>query len=159
MNRIVKIILGLVAAIVLAGLSGGVGYTLGQQAGAERSAKLEQFIAERLAGGASGTASFTPGAFSRQGNSSGGGNPTGGPMLAGRGLTGVVGKVSDDSIELTLRNQVLTVTLTAQTLIYTSAPATRADLKPGDTVMVTGDSASDGALTARSIQVMASAQP
>ena len=75
-------------------------------------------------------------------------------MMASRGMTGVVSKVSDTSVEITLRNQPSTIVINAQTLIYTSAAGSRADLKPGDTIVVTGERAADGTLSATSILIM-----
>lgn len=159
MNRTVRIILGIAGVLVLMGAAGGVGFALGHQAGAASArARLEQFIAERTGGTASGQM------FPRQGNFPGGGQfvrgtPAPGQMQMRGGLTGVIDRVTDDSIQITLRNQTFTVKLDNQTQIYKNTAGALADLKPGETVLITGENAADGTLTARSIQIVATPAP
>ncbi len=161
MNKTVKIILGIVLVLVLMGATGAGGYILGQQAGNARSAKLEQFISERM-GNSQGTMPFASGDSPRpsQGGAFGGGNQAGGGQTpTGQGMTGVISSVSDDSIEITLRNQPLTVKLSDQTTVNTSAAGSRADLKPGETIIITSERSADGTLTASSIQIVATSTP
>lgn len=159
MSRTVRIILGFAGVVVLMGAAGGVGFALGHQAGAASArAQLEQFIAERSGGTVGG--SMLP----RQGDVNGGGQfvrgtPAPGQMQMRGGLTGVIDKVTDDSVQVTLRNQTFTVRLNSQTQIYKNTNGTLADLEPGGTILITGENAADGSLTARSIQIVATPAP
>ncbi len=159
MNRTVKIILAIGVVLVLMGASGGAGYALGLRTGTARAqATVQQFINERMGGSAQGTQPFF-----RQGQGGlFGGTPSPNRQMAGAvggGLSGVVDKVSEDTIEITMRDQTFAIRLTDQTQIRKSTEGSRADLKAGDTVVITGERAADGTLTARSIQIMTLPNP
>ncbi len=145
MNRTVQIILGILVVVVVAGGSfyGGMVYGKSQVPTFPNAALRGQ-------GGAGG---FVPGGQATGGQAQGG-------AAARQGAQGggfVIGQIEE------LGNGVLTitdtsgkqtrVTVTDTTLIEKNASVTLADLKKGETVMVSGATGTDGTITARSVQV------
>jgi len=137
MNRVMKISLSVLMLVLVAGGSfyGGLVYGKGQALVAE------------------------PGA---RGGFPGGGMPPAGQ--AGQGATGAaaqggmlfgeIKQIADGTLVVSDSNGKQTqVHVTDTTLVQKQAAVTVADLKQGETVMVSGSQASDGSITARSVQV------
>jgi hypothetical protein len=133
MNRTVQIVLGIVILVVVAAGSfyGGTVYGQGQ-AQAQLAARRQDF-------GQGGQA---------QG---GAGQRMGGP---GGMVFGQIEEVGDGFLVITDNNGKQTqVRVTDTTLIEKNASVSLADLKQGETVIVSGATGSDGSITARSVQV------
>jgi hypothetical protein len=97
------------------------------------------------------------------GNPAGGQNPSGqggGNAAAsaneppGRAVVGTVSRVENNQLVVTTPQGQATVTLSEQTTIQRAVPATVADLKPGERVLVTARPGSDGSLTALGVQII-----
>ncbi len=141
MNRVVKIVLGvlLVAAIAAGSFYGGMVYGQAQDPEQTALAVPEGFAAQR---GAGDRGEMPPaGAFG---------------AIRGQGgmLAGQIVSVGDGV--LTLEDdggQQIQVHVTDTTLIQKQAEVTLADLAEGETVLVSGSQGTDGSLTARMVQV------
>jgi hypothetical protein len=130
MNRITKVVLGvLLVALVGAGcFYGGTLYGKGQ--------------AQPALPGAPGQAGTPPG-----GNGQASGTQAG--MLMGQ-----IETIGDGTLTMTNQNGSRTVVnVTDTTLIQKQASVALGDLQVGETVVVSGSSASDGSITARMVQV------
>lgn len=139
MNRTVKIVLGVVLVLAVAGGSFVGGMAVGKS---QARASLPSFDA---AGGPPGMVVQGSG---RPAGQSGAGSTRGG-MLAGE-------IVSIDAGVLTLKDQSgeqVQVHVTDTTLIQKQADVTIDDLEAGETVFVSGTRGDDGSYTARSVQV------
>lgn len=141
MNRTVRIILGVVALLAVAGGSffGGTLYGKNQT----QSAFVDVGQADGFPGGAQG-----------------GARPNGQGMRGGQGavqgglLVGQIQEIGDGVMVITGTDGKQTqVKVTDTTLIEKQASVTLADLETGETVMVSGSKADDGSITARSVQV------
>jgi hypothetical protein len=142
MNRTVQIVLGIVILVVVAAGSfyGGTVYGQGQ-AQAQLAARRQGFDQGGVGQGfgQSGQAQF------------GAGQRTGGP---GGMVFGQIEQVGDGLLVITDNNGKQTqVRVTDTTLIEKNASVSLADLKQGETVIVSGATGSDGSITARSVQV------
>jgi hypothetical protein len=132
MNRVVKIVLAVFVVVVVAAGSfyGGVVYGKGQAGGASSAQ--------------TGTAGSPPGQ-----------RPVGTPP-AGQGgmLLGQIQAIDNEGFTVTdSSGKQVQVHVTDTTLIQEQASVSLANLQQGDTVMVSGTQASDGSITARSVQV------
>ncbi len=137
MNKAVKIILGIVIALAVAGGSFYGGTVYGKS---QAQAELQ----ERFAAGRTGT--FPSGQATGQGN---GTRTNQGSMLVGEIKT-----VNADSLVITDRdNNEITVKATDTTLIEKNMSVKVTDLAAGETVVISGNKAADGTITARSLQV------
>lgn len=85
------------------------------------------------------------------------GQPTGGdPAQAGtRAVTGAVTRIEGNQIILVTPQGPMTVTVGDATTVQRSVPASFADVKAGDRLLVTTRQAPDGSLTAVGIQIVA----
>lgn len=137
MNKTVKIILGVVIVLAIAGGSFFGGTVYGKsQAQADLQA---QFAAGR-------TGTFPGGQATGQGN---GTRTNQGSMLVGEIKT-----VNADSLVITDRdNNEITVKVADTTLIEKNMSVKVTDLAEGETVVISGNKAADGTITARSLQV------
>ncbi len=74
---------------------------------------------------------------------------------AGRGnlLAGVIEKVEGNTLTIRTPQGTSTVNLAADTEIRQTVPAQTADLKPGQTVTVTGTTGADGSMQARTVTI------
>lgn len=135
MNRTVQIALGAVIIVIgcAASFYGGMMYGKGQS----------QNIASAAATGA-------PAAQGQNGQRANGTGGPGGGMLSGQVQTVANGVLTivDSSGKLT------DITVTDTTLIQKQASVPLTDLQKGESVLVSGNQASDGSVTARSVQVM-----
>jgi hypothetical protein len=136
MNRTVKIILGIVVLLLVAGGSffGGTVYGKGQAQTALAARRQGGFT------GANGAGQGQPGANARPG----------GPG----GIFGQIDSIGDGVLVIKDNNGKQTqVKVTDTTLIEKQAAVKLTDLAPGETVIVSGSTAADGSITARSVQV------
>ncbi len=135
MNRTVKIILGIVVLLLVAGGSffGGMVYGKGQEQAA---------LATRRGAftGANGAGQGQPGANARPGGQG--------------GMFGQIDSIGDCVLVIKDNNGKQTqVKVTDTTLIEKQASVKLTDLTTGETVIVSGSTAADGSVTARSVQV------
>ena len=149
MNRTLSIVLG---SIVVLALIGGAFYG-GTLYGKQQAQTA--FTARRNFGGANGGAfpgadlSGTPQPGQRGGFIGGGAGGTG-----GGGTFGQIEEINGDTLVVTGANgQKTSVIITDTTLIEKYASVKVADLQPGETVIVSGNSNTVGSITARSVQV------
>lgn len=136
MNRILKIVLAVVGAVVLgvACFYGGMVYGQSQSASARTQAG-------RFGNGQGGYV-FQGRGGNGQGNAQGGGG------------FGQITEIGDGYMVIADNNGNQTrVTVTDTTLIEKNASVELTDLSTGETVMVSGSTASDGSITARNVQV------
>lgn len=135
MNRIAKIILGIVILLAVAGGSFFGGTVYGKNRAQATFATLRQ-----------------RGAFT--GNLPEGASPGAGQRAAlGGMLVGQIQEIGNGVMIVSDMNGKQTrVTVTDTTLIEKQASVTLADLAVGETVMVSGSQAADGSITARSVQ-------
>lgn len=141
MNRTVRIILGIVVLLLVAGVSfyGGTVYGKNQEQAA---------LAARRQGALAGAGAN--GQFPGQGQS--GANARAGGQ--GGMLFGQIENIGDDTLVVKDNNGKQTqVKVTDTTLIEKQASVKLADLAEGETVMVSGSQGTDGTITARSVQV------
>jgi hypothetical protein len=133
MNRVVRILLGVVILVVAVGASfyGGMVYGEGRAQSARTGGG-------RFNGG-------TPGAFN---------NGQGGQGQRGGGVFGQISQIGDGYLVVTGNNGNQTkIVVTDTTLIEKNASVKLTDLATGDSVIVSGSQGSDGTFTARSVQV------
>ncbi len=136
MNRIVQIVLGLVILIIVAGGSFYGGMLYGQSQG-----QTSRTSGARFANGQGGY----PGQGNGQGQRGFG---------QGGGVFGQISEIGTGYMVVTDNNGKQTkVQVTDTTLIEKNASVKLTDLAQGETVMVSGSQASDGTVTARSVQV------
>ena len=136
MKRTVWIILGIVVLLLVAGGSffGGTVYGKSQAQAA--------LVARRQGGvgGATGTGQGQPGANGRTGGQG--------------GIFGQIVSIGDGALVIKDNNGKQTpVKVTDTTLIQKQATVKLTDLATGETVIVSGSTATDGTVTARSVQV------
>jgi len=138
MRKVAFIVGGAVIILIVAGgaFYGGMMYERSQQASIR-----SRFFAER--GGLPG-GTPQPGA----------GNVPQGQAGFGRGASGTVKSIQGDTLLLSTAQDVTTVILNDQTGIRKTVAGQIADLQPGQRVVVTGDRAQDGTITATSIQIL-----
>ena len=147
MNRVVKIVLGviLVAAIAAGSFYGGMVYGQGQ---AQASFPVPgSDMGDWVASGQGMPAGMSQGM-------SGASDPRGSGNARGGMLSGEI--VSIDDGHLTVKDssgQEIQVLVTDSTLIQKQADVTVADLAEGETVIVSGSQGTDGSITARMVQV------
>ena len=147
MNRTVKIVLGVLVAVVIAAgcFYGGVAFGQNRaQATATASGNAQGLR------GAPGQAGMMPPGQASTDN----GQITG---LSGGMLFGQIQAIGDG--ELTIKDesgQQILVYVTDTTLIQKQAEVTVADLQEGETVVVSGSQGTDGSITARMLQVSSS---
>lgn len=128
---------------------GAMGYFSGQALGVrqgieQRTQAASQFMSER--GGA--------GQSSAQGAAPGGQSSAPGGFGSGRGgMAGTVSAVSGDTVTLGTRDgQTVTVRLVADGAVHKQVDGSLADIKPGDTIVATGQQSGD-TFEATSIQI------
>jgi len=137
MNRTVKIILGIVIALALAGGSffGGTVYGKSQ---------AQADLQTRFAAGRTGA---FPGGLAQ-------GQANGTRTNQGSMLIGEIKSVTADTLIVTDRdNNKITVKVADTTLIEKNMSVKVTDLAAGETVVISGNKAADGTITARSLQV------
>jgi Domain of unknown function (DUF5666) len=140
MNRTLTIVLAVVVLLAVAGGSfyGGSLYGRSQAQATLSAARQGGFGG---AGNSGANAQGTPGA--RRAGVQGGGF-----------VTGQIDQVADGSLTLTDNNGKQTkVLVTNTTLIQKQASVALTDIKQGETVVVSGNTGTDGSITARSVQV------
>ena len=133
MNRVVKIVLGVVILLAALGASfyGGMVYGEGRAQSARAGGG-------RFTGG-------TPGGFN---------NGQGGQGQRGGGVFGQISEIGNGYLVVTDNNGNQTkIIVTDTTLIEKNASVKLTDLATGDSVIVSGSQGSDGTYTARSVQV------
>lgn len=148
MNKAAAIILGVVLVLAVAGGSfyGGMVYGKAQQLVSPAGVLPFQGAAPGAVDG--DAAGIVPG----QGRSFGRGQ--GGTPIAGGLQMGTVKEIADGVLIMTDANgKEIRVKVTDTTLIEKNASVKVTDLEPGETLMVSGSTGSDGTVTARSIQV------
>jgi hypothetical protein len=147
-------IIAVVVAIVLVAGAGFGGYVYGVSQGkAQANSVREQFIRERFGQG-------TPGAQGGQvvtgGQGAQGGQngqfPAAGTFI-GRGNVGTIKSITGNTVVISTAEKELSVEVSDQTRITTSAQVKVSDLKVGDRIVVAGQTTGDK-VTANSIQVM-----
>jgi len=136
--------IGIVIVIVIV-VAAGVGfgaYTMGKSAGQQQALQARTaFLQARGFGGATGAATGGQGA------------------AAGRNFdpnnfaSGQVKTISGNTIELSTATSVVTVQLSAQTIISKTVNGTVSDIQPGERITIQGTRASDGTLQAQSVQI------
>jgi hypothetical protein len=139
MNRTVRIILGIVVLVLVAGASfyGGTVYGKSQAQAALAARRQGAFPGA----GANGQFTGQPGPNGRTGGQGG--------MLFGQ-----IKEIGEGALTVTDNNGKETkVTVTDTTLIEKQASVKLTDLAQGETVMVSGSQGTDGTITARSVQV------
>ncbi|MCX6031661.1 MAG: DUF5666 domain-containing protein [Chloroflexi bacterium] len=144
MNQAVKIVIGVVVVLAVAGGSfyGGMVYGKSQVPTFPNAALRGQ-------GGAGG---FVPGGQAAAGQAQAG--ATGRQGAQGGFVIGQIEELGNGVLTITDTNGKQTrVTVTDTTLIEKNASVTLADLTKGETVMVSGATGTDGTITARSVQV------
>ncbi len=142
MNRTTRIILSIVALIAVAagGFVGGMFYGKGQ-------------AQSRFVAGAPGGAFFGGAPNGQSGRTAGQGTANG-AANRGSGVFGEIQQVGDGLLVIKDQNGKETqVKVTDTTLIEKNASVALSDLKAGETVIVSGSKGTDGAITARSVQV------
>jgi len=135
MNRTARIILGIVILVLVAGAAfyGGMVYGKSQAQAA--------FTARRQGGFTGANGQGLPGA-------------TGGASGRGGMLFGQIKEIGDGALTVTDNNgKESKVKVTDTTLIEKQASVKLNDLAPGETVMISGSTGTDGTITARSVQV------
>ena len=141
MNRTVGIIVGIIVLVLVAGGSffGGTLYGKNQ---------AQTALAARLPGGFPGIEEN--GQLPGQGRL--GANARAGAL--GGMLAGQIKEIGDGTLTVTDNNGKETkVAVTDTTLIEKQASVELTDLTPGETVMISGSTGTDGTITARSVQV------
>jgi hypothetical protein len=104
-----------------------------------------------VGGGQAGGAPGAQPAGGAPGGQASGGDPTQG---ANRALTGAVTRIEGNQIVLTTPQGEATVRVGEGTTVQRSVPASLADLKAGDRLLVTTRQGPDGALTAIGVQIV-----
>jgi hypothetical protein len=132
----------LVVVVAFAAAAGGFLY--GRNVGQTQAQATRQRFFEDRFGTATGQ-----GASPAQG----GGQPGTG-VLVGGGTVGVVKSVNGNTIEISTRDAVVTVTLDSQTVIEKSVAGTLADIQEGQRVTVVGSSQGENKIAARRIQLI-----
>jgi hypothetical protein len=134
MNRTLRVILGIVVLVVVAGGSFYGGTVYGQN-------QVQAAFAARRQGAFPFPGGTPEGAFAGQGQ-------------RGGTVFGQIAEIGDGVLVVTDNNGKQTqVHVTDTTLIEKNASVPLADLKTGETVIVSGSQDADGSITARSVQV------
>ena len=142
-----KIIFGIIGALVLLAAAGVGGFVEGKTYQSNQANQIRnQFLRSRgLDPNSANTAGGTGRGFS------------GG---FGGGVSGQIKSVQGNTIQVnTANNNVTTVDLTANTRIEKSSLGTAADLKPGEQIFARGQSDANGTVTANQIQIVSSGAP
>jgi len=138
MNKVVKIVLGVVLVLAVAGGSFYGGTVYG------KSQLQAQFTAGR-AGGFPGQGGFTARTGTQNGQAGG---------ARGNMLFGTIKTVNADGLVVTDQNKNdINVKIAGTTLIEKNMTVKVTDLAEGETVIISGNKADDGTITARSLQV------
>lgn len=143
-----KIVFGIIGAIVLLAAAGYGGFVEGKTYQSNQANQIRnQFLRSRGLNPNSADAS--------------GGNASGGFAGGfGGGVSGQIKSVQGNTIQVnTANNNVTTVDLTANTRIEKSSQGTAADLKPGEQIFARGQSDTNGTVTANQIQIVSSGAP
>jgi hypothetical protein len=144
MNRIVKIVLGVVLVLAIAAGSFYGGMLYGQnQAEAQPQAQAGLAVPEGMVVRGSGDPGQVPPGGAPGGNRRQGGMLVGEITVIGDGVL----TLEDES------GEEVQVYVTDTTLIQKQADVTIADLEEGETVFVSGSRGDDGSVTARMVQV------
>jgi hypothetical protein len=145
-----QIVLTVILVVVAAGITGGVGYSLGTQNGLTQAQSIQaEFFRQRTSGqGSTGAPTGQQGQTAQTGQ----GQPGQGGALGQRGgIAGTVKSVEGNVIQLTGQDgNTLKVQVDDRTMIQRNG--TLADIRASTRITVTGDSVS-GTVTARLIQV------
>jgi hypothetical protein len=145
-----SVLLGLVAVFGLGlGLAFGGGVLYGRTTAAPAP------TAATVAAAPSGSLGAFGGAGGAGALGGSGGAGAGQAGAAGRGnlLAGVIEKVEGNTLTIRTPQGTSTVNLAADTEIRQTVPAQTADLKPGQTVTVTGTTGADGSMQARTVTI------
>jgi type II secretory pathway pseudopilin PulG len=155
------ILIGLVVVIVAAAAAAG-GFLYGTSVGEARANQVRQnFFSQRAAQGTQGGQGFSgQGGAGGQGFSGQGGAGGQGFFDQGnrQGTVGVVKSINGNTMEVSTRDSVVTVTLTDQTTVEKQATGSLSDIKTGERVVVVGNQDSGGTVTAQSVQLMPQTQ-
>lgn len=139
LRRLATPMLGGAVALLLAGAAGG--YLLGSRGVGAASTNMVSPAAEGSYdpySGAGPCGRCGPGGFGR----------------GGRGATGTIDSVNGSTITLTTRNgRKIAVTAPGTVTVTLRTPGSVADLKPGQSVVISGQRAADGSITANRIDV------
>lgn len=143
-----KIVLWIIGALALLAIGAGAGFVEGKAYQSNQANQIRsQFFRAR---------GLNPNGADAAGGNTGGGFAGG----FGGGVAGQIKSVQGNTIELnTANNNVTTVDLTANTRIEKSSQGTAADLKPGEQLVVRGQSDSNGTYTANQIQIVSNGAP
>jgi hypothetical protein len=151
-----KKILIIPGALLLAVLIAAGSFWGGMQYQSTRSAQAQANFFNARGGLPQGTGQFPGGGqFPGDGQPNGGQVPDGGlGFPGGRGTTGKVRAIDGNILTLSTPQDVTTVNVSGATQIQKSTSGTAADLEPGTRVMVTGETNSDGTVTANRITIL-----
>ena len=140
--RKAAIVLAIIGAIL--GVAFGVGVAYGRGSPKTVDSGMSQAQIQQLLG-LGGGASLT-------GGGSGFGGAGGGSFTSALGgTTGVITAMTDTSITIETRQGTHTVNLSPTTAVQTYAKTDAAALKPGDIIIVGGDTAADGSIAATAV--------
>ena len=144
LRRLATPMLAGAVALLLAGAAGG--YLLGSRGAGTASTNVVSPAAE----GSSSTGSFDP----YSGAAPCGRCGPGGFGRGGRGAVGTIDSVNGTTITLTTRNgRKINVIAPGAVTVTVRSPGSVADLKPGQSVVVSGQRGADGSITANRIDV------
>jgi len=152
-TKLPKLTLALSAGVLIA--AGFVGGVLAQKhygtaSGGAGRAALASTFAGRGAGAGTGTGAAGRGGFGGFSGGGGGGAATGG--FAGSSITGSITVVSGDTLYVTsTTGTVYTVKTSGTTTVKLSSSGSLSQLKPGQTVTISGAQGSGGTVTATTI--------
>ena len=144
-----KVIIGLVAAVVLAAVGGGA-FWAGTKVGENR---IIQDPSRLFQQGAMDHVGQFPGSSERPQPGEGGTTRGGGGMMGASGGTmGTIEAIEDDTLLVSTAQETIRVQMTGTTLIEKFMSVDAEDLEIGEQVVVSGSRADDGTMTARSIR-------
>lgn len=139
-----KKIIWIIAGIVLVAAAGFGGFEEGKAYQSNQAAQIRnQFLQAR---GLNPNASGSPNGSFQNGLGRGGG--------FGGGVDGSIKDIQGNTLDLSTATNVTTVNLSTNTTIENTVPATAADLKPGEQLIVRGTRNADGSLSADQIQIV-----
>lgn len=151
-----KKVLLIVGAILLAAVIGGGSFWGGMRYQANKASQAQANFFNARGGQAPGG-----GQFPREGAFPGNGQPGGGPgsnngafFAGGRGTMGEVKSIEGNVLTLSTAEDVTTVNLSEDTEVTKTASGTLDDLQPGTRVMVTGETDSEGTISANRITIL-----
>ncbi len=142
-----KIVLGIIGSLALLAIAAGAGFYEGKTYQSNQANQIRsQFFRAR---------GLNPNGSNAAGGTASGGGTGGFAGGFGGGVAGQIKSVQGNTIELTTaNNDVATVDLTTDTRIEKTSQGSTADLKPGEQLIVRGQSDSSGTYTANQIQIV-----